>query len=154
MNATFNSRKSALDDIRVKSSLSYINFVRACTGYAKMVQFRKEDFLCSTCKDSPPYIVCDGKTDGPTKRKVAHLHELDRAEGDESVMCQGSYFENRVFLYDNKERKLVCKLLTNTITYDEFLDSGDIMTENGLLIKILMERISVGWQDDGLPQPY
>ena len=153
MNATFNSRKSALSDLGVKSSLSYENFVRACTGYAKMIQFRKEDFLCPTCGDSPSYVVCDGKSDGPTKRKVEHLQELDRADGDTTVLRQGSYFNDRVFLSENKERQLVCKLLTNTISQDEFLVSNDIVTENGLMIRRLVERISVSWPDD-IPPDY
>ena len=47
-------------------------------------QVEKIDFLCPnpSCGDSPKYIVCDGKTDGPTKRKVEHLHELDKASPD------------------------------------------------------------------------
>ena len=73
-----------------------------------MVQFKKEDFLCPSYGDSPSYIVCDGKTNGPTKRKVNHLHKLDRAEEDESVLAQGSSFESRVFLSESRERKLVC----------------------------------------------
>ena len=66
-----------------------------------MIQFRKEDFLCSNCGDSPSYIVCDGKTDGPSKRQVSHLEELDRCEGDDAVLCQGSLFQDRVFLSEN-----------------------------------------------------
>ena len=153
MNATFNSRKSALSDLGVKSSLSYENLVRACTGYAKMIQFRKEDFLCPTCGDSPSYIVCDGKSDGPTKRKVEHLQELDRADGDTTVLRQGSYFNDRVFLSENKERQLVCKLLTDTISQDDFLASNDIMTENGQMIRRLVELISVSWPDE-IPPDY
>ena len=112
MNATFSARESILYDLGVKSSLTYQQFVRACTGYAKMMEFEKSDFVCPTCGDSPNYVVCDGKTDGPTKRKVAHLHELDKAEDDESLLSQGSFFEDRVFLSDYIERKLVCSLLT------------------------------------------
>jgi hypothetical protein len=39
MNATYNSRKSSLSDIGVKTSLTYQQFVRACTGYAQMIEF-------------------------------------------------------------------------------------------------------------------
>ena len=46
MNANFNARKTSLGDIGLESSLTYSLFLRACTGYAQMVQFRKEDFLC------------------------------------------------------------------------------------------------------------
>ena len=95
MNASFNARKTALSSIGLKSSLSYPIFLRACTGFAQMIRFRKEDFLCSSCGDSLPYIVCDGKAEGPSKRKVSHLEELDRCEGDVSVLCQGSLFKDR-----------------------------------------------------------
>jgi hypothetical protein len=54
----------------VKSTLSYSDFERACSGYASMMQFRKEDFLCLNCGHTPKYIVADGKMSGPTKRKV------------------------------------------------------------------------------------
>ena len=134
MNNTFNSHKTVLSDIGVKSSLSYITFVRACTVYAKMIKFRKEDFLCPSCGDSPSYIVCDGKTDGPTKRKVEHLQELYKAKDDSSVLCQGSSFKDLVFLSETKERKLVCKLLTDTVSYYKFFYSEDIATENGLML--------------------
>ena len=103
MNASYNSRKSSLNDIGVKTTLTYQQFVRACTGYVKMVE--EEDFLCSPCGDSPSYVVYDGKTDGPTKRKVEHLHELERPNHEETCLCQGSFFEDRVFLFESYERK-------------------------------------------------
>ena len=129
----------------MESSLTYSLFLRACTGYAQMVQFRKEDFLCPNCGDSPEYIVCDGKTDGPAKRKVDHLHELDRLEGDETVLCQGSYFQDRVFLSNKCERNLVCGLLTNSVSPDEFLESleSEERTENLNMVGLLVERISL-----------
>ena len=106
-----------------------------------MMQFRKEDFLCQHCGDSPSYIVCDGKTDGPTKRKVEHLKELDAAEEDESTLCQGSFFQDRVFLSVSKERKLVCGLLTDNVSPDDFLESDDMISENGeiLLTKVIID---------------
>ena len=100
MNASFNARKTSLNDIGMKSSLSYSLFLRACTGYAQMIKFQKEDYLCSNCGDSPTYIVCDGKTDGPAKRKVDHLHELDKSELNDSVLSQSSLFQDQVFLYE------------------------------------------------------
>ena len=153
MNAAYNARKTSLSDIGLKSSLSYSLFLRACTGYAQMVEFKKEDFLCPNCGDSPSFIVCDGKTDGPTKRKVDHLHELDRAEEDESVLCQGSLFQNRVFLSQKRERKLVCRLLTNDISDDEFLESEELSSEHGRMVVTLVERLSCSYQDE-LPKPY
>ena len=154
MNASFNARKTALSSIGLKSSLSYPIFLRACTGFAQMIRFRKEDFLCSSCGDSLPYIVCDGKAEGPSKRKVSHLEELDRFEGDVSVLCQGSLFKDRVFLPENCERKLICHLLTKSISVDEFLESEEVRSHNGLLVKAIVERVSQSWPEDDLPKPY
>ena len=72
---------------------------------------------------------------------------MDRADDDTSVLRQGSYFQDRVFLRESKERQLVCKLLTNTISQDDFLASNDIVTENGQMIRRLVELISVSWPD-------
>ena len=63
--------------------------------------------------------MCDGTTDGPTKHKVQHLQDLDKAEDDSSVLCQGSSFKDRVFFSENKERTLICKILTDTVSYNE-----------------------------------
>ena len=153
MNATFNARKTALSSVGVQSSLIYSAFLRACNGYAQSIRLRKEDFLCPSCGDSPKYIVCDGKTEGPTKRKVNHLHELDAPEDDESPLPQGSRFEDRVFLFENRERKLVCNLLTDVITMEEFLQSDIVLSSNGQLVKNLIERISQTWPDE-IPKPY
>ena len=109
-----------------------------------MIQFKKED--------SPSYIVCDGKTNGPTKRKVDHLRELDRAEEDESVLAQGSSFESRVFLSESRERRLVCKLLTDTVSYDEFLESDDVTSENGRMLSTLIARLSLTWPSEVIPE--
>ena len=98
------------------TSLTYQQFVRACTGYAQMIQFQKEEFLCVNCGDSPKYIVFDGKTDRPTKLKAEHLHELDRPEHYESYLYQGS-----IFLSEKSERALVCNLLTNVVSEEEFV---------------------------------
>ena len=153
MNATFNARLTSLNAIGMKSSLTYSLFLRACTGYAQMLEFEKEDFLCPDCGESPSYLVADGKTDGPTKRKLEHLHELDKAEGDDSVLCQGSHMKDRVFLTSNDERKLVCLLLTESISSDEFVESDVITTENGRMISTLVERACLSWPDE-LPPPY
>ena len=151
MNASYNARKTSLRSIGVNSSLTYPLFLRACTGYARMIRFRKEDFLCPDCGPSPKYIVCDGKMDGPTK--VLHLHELDNPELDESPLCQGSLFGDRVFLCENKERKKVCSLLTDAITMEEFLDSDAMQSINGKLVFNLVERISLE-RPDRMPMPY
>ena len=99
------------------------------------------------------YIVCDGKTEGPSKRQVSHIEELDRCEGYDAVLCQGSYFQDRVFLSENRERKLTCDLLTKSMTVDDFINSYQITSDNGTLVKNLVERISNSWPDD-IPKPY
>ena len=50
-------------------------------------QVEKNGFSLSQSQlwDSPKCIVYDGNTDGPTKQKVEHLHELDKAEDDDFV---------------------------------------------------------------------
>ena len=155
MNAGFHARKTSLDDIGLKTSLTYPLFLRACTGYAQMIKFRKEDFLCPNCGDSPEYVVCDGKTDEPAQRKVDHLHELDRPEDDESSLCQGSFFNDRVFLSNNCERKLVCCLLTNSISSDDFQESveSEESTANMLMVATVVARISLNWPDE-IPTSY
>ena len=140
MDATFNARKTALSSVGVQSSLIYSAFLRACNGYAQSVTFRKEDFLCPSCGDSPKYIVCDGKTEGPT-------NALDAPEDDESPLPQGSHIKDRVFLFENRERKLVCNLLTDVVTMEEFLESDIVSTSN------LIDRISDTWPDE-IPKPY
>ena len=97
-------------------------------------------------------LFFDGKTDGPTKRKVEHLHELDKAEDDDSPLCQGSLFADRVFLSDKKERKLVCNLLTDTISAEDFADSDIIESANGNLVLALVERLSLTTEE--IPKPY
>ena len=153
MNASYDAMKSSLSNIGVKTSLSYQQFVRACTGYVKMIEFRKEDFLCSNCGPSPKYVVCDGKTDGPTKRKVEHLHELDSADHDDSCLCQGSFFEDRVFLAEKSERALVCQLLTDVVSFEEFVESEAISSPNGRLVVDLVERLSLCWPEE-IPKSY
>ena len=70
MNSIYQSRVTTLSSLGVKSSLSYQDFERACSGYASMIRFEKDDFLCPNCGHTPKYIVADGKMTGPTKRKV------------------------------------------------------------------------------------
>ena len=68
------------------------------------------------------YIVCDGKSIGPAKRKVQHLEELDREDGDMTPMGQGSHFRDWVFM-SMKQRDLVKNLLTDEISVDDFTES-------------------------------
>ena len=118
-----------------------------------MLQFLKDDFICENCGPTPEYIVADGKRCGPTKQKVAHLSEFDRADGDESALIQGSDFNSRVFLPRRPERKAVCELLTNSITQEEFLQSDELQSQNSQMLKNLIERLQESWPDE-IPSEY
>ena len=65
----------------------------------------------------------------------------------------GIFFEDRVFLSDNIERKLVCSLLTEAITLEEFCESESISSSNGNLVVELVQRISLSSPDE-IPKPY
>ena len=65
----------------------------------------------------------------------------------------GILFSGRVFLSENRERKLVCSLLTDTITQEEFLESEDISTENREMVSTLVARLSLSWPED-TPKTY
>ena len=79
INSIYSSRATTFSPLGVTTSLTVQDLTRAVTGFAAMLKFRKEDFVCDKCGDTPEYIVCDGKSIGPAKRKVNHLTELDRA---------------------------------------------------------------------------
>jgi hypothetical protein len=78
--------------------------------------------------------------------QVDHLAELEQADGDEEVLTQGSYFQNRVFFSQISERKLVCELVTGGITPGEFVTSPDITSENGEMLKQLVRDIDTRYQ--------
>lgn len=73
---------------------------------------------------------------------MEHLSEFDHAEEDVTILPQGSHFPDRVFLSQVEERKLVCKLITDCITTDEFLNSPEIESENEALVCELVEDIT------------
>lgn len=153
MNSIYQSRSTVFSSLGLKSGISYQDFARACSGYASMMKFRKEDFLCSSCGQTPRYLVADGKMCGPTSRKVKHLSELDRHEDDDTVLEQGSHFKDRVFLFRKPERTLVRTLLTEEIGADEFIASDVLQTDNSRLLIPLIERIQENWPEE-IPKPY
>ena len=115
----------------------------ATTGFFRKLEFDwKKAFSCPCCGNSPKFFCMDGKEDiGPLKRKVQHLEELDRHPDDHEVLEQGSHFSKRVFLSAHKERQLACGLVTGTISVKEFLQSEDIKSENGELVRDLVKKI-------------
>ena len=75
-----------------------------------------------------------------------HLAELDHVDGDEDILAQGSHFQDRVFLSNISERKLVCELVTGGITPGEFSTSPDITSENGRMLKRPVRDINRRYQ--------
>ena len=106
MHSIFQTRETALSSLGISSTLTYQDFERACSGFVSMIRFKKEDFMCLDCGQTPKYIVADGKMTAPTVRKVQHLDELSPEENDEQILPQGSLFKDRVFLHRKKERDL------------------------------------------------
>ena len=60
---------------------------------------------------------------------------------NDNILEQGSFLKDRVFLSSQKERKKLQSLLSEKITGDEFLNSRDVTSENGILVKDLVRRL-------------
>ena len=69
------------------------------------------------------------------------------------MFVPGSFFEDRVFLAEESERAFVCKLLTDVISFEEFVESEAITSPNGNLVVELVERLSLSWPEE-TPKPY
>ena len=69
------SRCERLNSIGVKTNLTQKDFLRATNGFISRIVFHEDlkTFSCPKCGVAPKYFVADGKSDGPTKRKVEHL---------------------------------------------------------------------------------
>ena len=108
---------------------------------------------CSLAQRLVSLRSTDGKADGPVKRRVDHLGELDHAEEDEEVLPQASHFKERVFLSEIRERKMVLDLLTGGLSADDFSNSVEITSENGDLLKQLVSEINTKYQGE-IPKAY
>jgi hypothetical protein len=65
------SRNQSLHALGTKSFLTYQDLNKAICGFFSVIRFNDaEVFTCPSCGTSPKYIVADGKSDGPVKRKV------------------------------------------------------------------------------------
>ena len=67
------------------------------------------------------------------------LSELDIHSEDEQVLPQSTVFKDRVFLPKISERSLVCALVGDQLSKDDFLLSPDIESVNGQLVLDLVE---------------
>ena len=77
--------------------------------------------------------VCDGICVAPTKRMCSHVSEFSSAPGDDIILPQGSKFEQRLFIANQDERKLVKKLANADISVENFLNEN-ITSQNGQLV--------------------
>ena len=154
MHALFQSRRQSLCSLGINSSMTYQELNKSICGFFSVIRFNDiEVFSCPACGLSPKYLVADGKADGPVKRRVDHLDELDHAEEDEEVLPQASHFKDRVFLSEISERKMVLELLTGDISADNFANSEDITSENGDLLKQLVSDINNRYPGE-MPKAY
>ena len=151
----YRSRCERLNSIGVKTSLTQKDFLRATNGFISRIVFNEDlkTFSCPKCGVAPKYLVADGKSDGPTKRKVEHLKELGTAEGDTGCLPQGSFHKDRVFTSVSAERQAICQVITGTLSVGDFLTDPGIETENGRLVVGLINRIAATWGDE-IPKEY
>ena len=79
-----------------------------------------------------------------------HLVELDHAGDDEEILSRGSHFRDRVFLSEIVERRLVCGLVTQSITVAEVL----LAPANGVkMLSQLVRHINLRFNGE-LPKEY
>ena len=149
--AMFESIKDNSEAYGVTSSVVYSNIHRATIGFFRNLQFDdKYAFSCPNHGVNPKWIVADGKNIGPTKSKCKNLNELDCNPDDTEVLSQSTTNKDRTFLSNKIERSLVCSLFGNQINLDDFIQSPDITSENGILIRDLIEFID-GPEEIALP---
>ena len=97
--------------------------------------------------------MADGKSDGPTKRKVQHLKELGTADDDTGCLSQGSHHKDRIFLDVYGERQAICAVLTESTGIDDFLTEPGIESETGRMVLALIDRIFKTWGEE-MPKQY
>ena len=149
-NGLLRARSERLNSIGVKTSLTYQTFSRAANGFVSRLEFHPslKTFSCPKCGTAPKYLVADGKSCGPTKRKTQHLHELGTADADEECLVQGSFYKDRVFLPDFRERQAICQVLTDSVSIEEFLADPNIESENGRMVLALFIRNRENWMEE------
>ena len=151
----YRARCERLNSIGVKTSLTPQDFLRAANGFVSRIEFHQNlrPFSCPKCGVNPKYLVADGKSDGPTKRKVEHLKELGTAEEDPGCLPQGSFYKDRVFLSEYQERQSICQVLTGSVSVDDFLTEPGIVTENGRMVLALFTQNAATWGNE-IPKEY
>ena len=143
MYALYRSIVEAAKSCGVTCTLTYSDIHRSVSGFFVNLKFDVEKaFSCPNHGTSPKWIVSDGKAVGPLKRRLKHLKELDVASDDINVLAQSTFSKDRIFLSRKTERDLVCKLLSGDVSMEEFCESDEITSDNGTLLKNLVNSIS------------
>ena len=154
MFAYFKSISDCAKSCGVSSTLTYKDIQRSICGFFANLKFDDQKaFSCPTHGTSPQWIVADGKNVGPLKRRVSHLKELDVAEDDDAILEQSTQYSDRVFLCDIKERKLLLKLLTGDICVEDFVNSEELTSINGGMVRRLVIHIE-SLYPGALPREY
>ena len=72
------SRNQSLHALGTSSALTYQDLNKAICGFNSVIRFDDAKvFSCPSCGSSPKYIVADGKSDGPVKRKVWTCNDIE-----------------------------------------------------------------------------
>ena len=152
--AQFKSIKDNNETNGIISQVTYNDIHRATVGFFRNLEFDETlAFSCPKHGTKPKWITADGKNLGPSKKKCKNMSELDRHPDDDQILPQSTVFQDRVFLPDATERSLVCALLGDQMSLEEFLLAPDIESDNGNLILDLVFHLHESGPDIILP-PY
>ena len=143
------ARKTTFQALGKKTKLNDVDLDKAHIGFSHLIVDRNEDFTCTRfCKkDTPDVLVGDGVCTAPTNRKVDHIEEFEPHPSDETELPQSTKSQQRKFLANKSERVLVQALVKGEISAEEFIRSDQITSENGQLVKIIVERLEHWFTD-------
>ena len=77
---------------------------------------------------------------GPLSSKLENVKELGPHPDNIDPLEQSTSYYDRIFLKDKKERMLMIKLITETISPEEFLES-EVESENGRILQRLVKNV-------------
>lgn len=82
---------------------------------------------------------------GPLATKTQDMKEFGPHPDDKEPLEQSTYYEDRIFLKNPRERRLMIQLITKEISPEQFLTCL-FESENGKLIYILVKRVVEDFQ--------
>lgn len=77
---------------------------------------------------------------GPLSSKLEHVEEFGPHPDNAEPLEQSTSYYDRIFLKDKKERMLMIKLITETISPEEFLQS-EVESENAHILQRLVKNV-------------